>query len=91
MPTPPLVASRITWISFVTSNIAFTFAQRGAQSLVTSASMPNSSRAKSMVQPCLPISPDTITASPALASLPEVLALSIILPMPVVVMKTPST
>ena len=72
VPTPPRVASRITWISFVTVSISSTAPQSGAQSLVTSASIPKSSLSSRIVQPCRPISPLTITASPGSAFFPEV-------------------
>ena len=91
VPTPPLVASRITCSSCVASITAFTFPQSGAQSLVTSASIPKSSLARRIVHPCLPISPVTMIASPGFARFPATSTPSVISPIPVVVIKTPST
>ena len=65
--------------------------QRGAQSLVISASILKSFLARRMVHPCLPISPETIILSPGFANAPEVFTPSTILPTPVVVIKILST
>ena len=91
VPTPPLVASRITCRLCVVSMTAFTVFHKGAQSLVTSASMPKSSRSNRIVHPCRPISPVTMIASPGFASSPPTVTPSSISPIPVVVIKTPST
>ena len=59
--------------------------------LVAEVSIPKSSLARRMVHPCRPTSPVTITPPPGLALVPEVSTPSGILPIPVVVIKTPST
>ena len=68
-----------------------TVPHKGAQSLVTSASMPNWLRASKIVQPWRPISPLTMTASPGRAWAPDKWTPSVARPMPVVVMNRPST
>ena len=94
VPTPPRVASRIVWmadLSGTAAKRALTVAASGAQSLVMAASMAKSRRATRMAAPWRPTSPVTMMASPALAREPEGSAPSSSSPMPVVVMKTPST
>ena len=73
---------------FMTASTVF---QSGAQSLVTSASIPKSSLARRIVHPCLPTSPVTMIASPGCARVPPTFTPSSICPIPVVVIKTPST
>ena len=65
--------------------------QRGAQSLLISASIPRSSLASRIVAPWRPTSPVTITTSPGFAKAPEVSKPSVSFPIPVVVIKTQST